>query len=113
MGGGGGDPPCHVPKQLALKCVLGLQDSITGAQKAVEELSKKMRDLAWDVQQERVNARVIMESLLLEDKHIKRLAALPVRLLPFSKEADSLKLVEALSEALLCEGSSRKHDFLV
>ena len=55
-----------------------VQESINSAQKAVEELTRKLQDLAWDVQQERVNARVIMESLFLEDIHIKRLATLPV-----------------------------------
>ena len=55
-----------------------VQEGINSAQKAVEELTRKLQDLAWDVQQERVNARVIMESLFLEDIHIKRLATLPV-----------------------------------
>ena len=60
------------------------QESINSAQKAVEELTRKLQDLAWDVQQERVNARVIMESLFLEDIHIKRLATLPVSRHPSS-----------------------------
>lgn len=46
----------------------------------MEELSRKLQDLNRDVQQERANARVIMDTLLLEDAHIKRLAALPVSL---------------------------------
>ena len=56
-----------------------LQESISEAQKAVEDLAEKLEELDWDVQQERASAQSIMDTLLLGDIHIKRLAELPVR----------------------------------
>lgn len=55
-----------------------MQEGISNAQKAVAELSQKLQALQHEVQHERTRARVIMDTLYLENFHIRRLAFLPV-----------------------------------
>lgn len=71
------------------------RENICGAQKAVNELMSKMQTLEWEVQQEKLSARVIMEYLHLEDSHIKCLTALPE-----VREAQQRVMLEHLQKSM-------------